>query len=144
MWDVNLNCIYLQRYIMSHFSSKFRLCVKTLRSANPWMNVPKWNKLQLQNRDFPCSGSREQWTLCREHVNRNTVHARSSLLSSWWSESSVLTKRDMQNMQSGGCKDWNWEPLAYIMCHSPERKHYSTVSLFIMCIYKYTHILVYI
>ncbi len=51
---------------------------------------------------FPCSGSREQWTLCREHVNRNTVHAWSALLTSWLSESGVLTKRDMQNMQSGG------------------------------------------
>ncbi len=51
---------------------------------------------------FPCSGSREQWTLCRDHVNRNTVHARSSLLTSRLSESGVLTKRDMQNMQSGG------------------------------------------
>ncbi len=28
------------------------------------------------------SGSREQWTLCREHVNRNTVHAWSALLTS--------------------------------------------------------------
>ncbi len=43
-------------------------------------------------------------TLCREHVNRNTVHARSSLLTSWLSESGVLTKRDMQNMQSGGVR----------------------------------------
>ncbi len=25
MRDINLNSIYLQRYIMSHFSSKFRL-----------------------------------------------------------------------------------------------------------------------
>ncbi len=49
----------------------------------------------------PC---REQWTLCREHVNRNTVHARSALLTSWLSESGVLTKRDMQNMQSGGAR----------------------------------------
>ncbi len=32
--------------------------------------------------DFPCSGSREQWTLCREYVNRNTVQARSALLTS--------------------------------------------------------------
>ncbi len=47
---------------------------------------------------------REQWTLCREHVNRNTVHARSALLTSWLSESGVLTKRDMQNMQSGGAR----------------------------------------
>ncbi len=47
---------------------------------------------------------REQWTLCREHVNRNTVHAWSALLTSWLSESGVLTKRDMQNMQSGGAR----------------------------------------
>ncbi len=84
---------------MSHFSSKFHLWVKMLRSANPWMNVPKWNKLPT---DFPCSESREQWTLCREHVNRNTVHARSSLLMSWLSESGVFIKRDMQNMQNRG------------------------------------------
>ncbi len=25
-------------------------------------------------------------------------------------------------------EDWNWEPLGYIMCHSPVRKLYSTVS----------------
>ncbi len=47
---------------------------------------------------------REQRTLCREHVSRNTVHARSALLTSWLSESGVLTKRDMQNMQSGGAR----------------------------------------
>ncbi len=58
--------IYLQRYMMSH-----RPCVKTLRSANPWMNV--LNKVNFSG--FPCSGSKEQWTLCREHVNRNTVYA---------------------------------------------------------------------
>ncbi len=52
----------------------------------------------------------------------------SSLLMSWISDSGVLTKRDMQNMQSGGYKDWNWEPLGYIMCHSPVRKRYSIVS----------------
>ncbi len=63
--------------------------------------------------DFPCSGSREQWTLCREHVNRNTVHAWRALLTSWLSESGVLTKRDMLNMQSGGREDWNWELLNY-------------------------------
>ncbi len=34
----------------------------------------------------------------------------------------------MQNMQSGGHDDWNWEPLGYIMCHSPVRNLYSTVS----------------
>ncbi len=38
---------------------------------------------------FPCSGGREQWTLCREHVNRNTVHARSAPLTSRLSESGV-------------------------------------------------------
>ncbi len=61
--------------------------------------------------DFFCSGSREQRTLCREHANRNTVHARSSLLMSWISESGVLTKWDMQNMQSGGgapCSLLSW------------------------------------
>ncbi len=47
--------------------------------------------------DFPCSGSREQWTLCREHVNQNTVHAWSALLTSWLSEY--------------GGEDWNREPL---------------------------------
>ncbi len=31
-------------------------------------------------------------------------------------------------MQSGGREDWNWELLDYIMCHSPVRKLYSTVS----------------
>ncbi len=35
---------------------------------------------------FSIPGSREQWTLCREHVNRNTVHAWSALLTSWLSE----------------------------------------------------------
>jgi hypothetical protein len=34
----------------------------------------------------------------------------------------------MQNMQSGEREDCNWEPLGYIMCHSPVRKLYSTVS----------------
>ncbi len=66
---------------------------------------------------FPCSESREQWTLCREHVNRNTVHAWSALLTSWLSESGVLTKRDMQNMQS---EDWNWEPLRRSKAYSVE------------------------
>ncbi len=41
------------------------------------------------------------WTLCREHVNRNTVRAWSALLTSWLSESGVL-KRDMKNMRGGG------------------------------------------
>ncbi len=46
---------------------------------------------------------------------------------SWLSDSSVLTKQDMQNMQSGGREDWNWESLGYIMHHSLVRKRYSTV-----------------
>ncbi len=42
----------------------------------------------------------------------NTVNAPSSLLTSWLSESGVLTMRDMQNMQSdGGGRDWDWELL---------------------------------
>ncbi len=68
-----------------------------------------WSEVNFSG--FPCSGSREQWTLCREqwtlcreHVNRNTVHARSALLTSWLYESGVLTKRDMQYMQSGGAR----------------------------------------
>ncbi len=39
-------------------------------------------------------------------VNRNTVHAWCALITSWLSESGVLTRRDMQNMQ-GGC--WGLE-----------------------------------
>ncbi len=115
---------YLQRYIMSHFSSKFRLCVKTLRNANPWVNVQKWNKLQ---RIFPARGvgSNEH---CVGSMSIGTVHAHSSLPTSWLSDSDLLTKRDMQNMQSGGLEDWNWEPLCYIMCHLLMRKHYSAVS----------------
>ncbi len=41
-------------------------------------------------------------TVYREHVNRNTVQARSAFLTSWLSESGVLTKRDMQNGGGGG------------------------------------------
>ncbi len=72
-------------------------CVKTLRSANPWMNVPKWSNFN----GFPCSGRREQWTLCREHVNRNTVHAWSALLTSWLSESGVLTRETCKYAERG-------------------------------------------
>ncbi len=32
------------------------------------------------------------------------MHVCSSLLTSWLSDSGVLTKRDMQNMQSGGAR----------------------------------------
>ncbi len=95
-WSVrymNLNCIYLQRYIVT------RPCVKMLRSANPWMNVLKWRNLPT---DFPCSGSRSSGhcvgTMSIGHTSNE-------------SESDVLTKRDMQNIQSGGREDWNWEPL---------------------------------
>ncbi len=47
----------------------------------------------------PNSSPCEQRTLCREHINRNTVNARSSLLTSWLSDSGVLTKRKMLNMR---------------------------------------------
>ncbi len=67
-----------------------------------------------------------RWTLCREHVNGNTVHAWSALLTSWLSESGVL-KRDMQNMQSGG--DWNWEPLVYVNLKSETDYPWSTTGL---------------
>ncbi len=56
------------------------------------------------------------------------MHLLSSPLTSWLSDSGVLTKQDMQSMQSGGREDWIWEPLGYIMCYSPVRKLYSTVS----------------
>lgn len=41
-------------------------------------------------------------TLCRDSVMWNTVHACSSLLKSRFSESGVLIKKNMQNMQSCG------------------------------------------
>ncbi len=72
---------------------------------------PAWRHCAAQIHEwmFRNDGSREQWTLCREHINRNTVHAWSALLTSWLSESGVLTKRDIweakrQNMQSGGVR----------------------------------------
>ncbi len=37
-----IKIVYIYRGIWCHT----RPCVKTLRSANPWMNVPKWSKLQ--------------------------------------------------------------------------------------------------
>ncbi len=93
MWDVNLNSIYLQRYIMSHFTLLWwvsSVCEDAARSGNRERMF--WSELNFNR--FPCSGSRERWTLCREHVTRNTVHARSSLLTSWLSESGV-NKQDM-------------------------------------------------
>ncbi len=127
-----IKIVYIYRGIWCHT----RTCVKTLRSANPWMNVPKWSKLQ---RISPCSGSREQWTLCREHVNRNTVHAWSVIslliiLTSWLSESGVLTKRDMQNMQSGGGgrEDWNW--VCFLKpASAPDAQHKNSTSLIDPC-----------
>ncbi len=37
-----IKIVYIYRGIWCHT----RPCVKTLRNANPWMNVPKWSKLQ--------------------------------------------------------------------------------------------------
>ncbi len=59
---------------MSH--SSMREDVAQRKSMNECFR----NKVNFSG--FPCSGSREQWTLCREHVNRNTVHAWSALLTS--------------------------------------------------------------
>ncbi len=70
--------------------------------------------------DFPCSGS-------REHVNWNTVHARSSLLTNWLSESGVLTSETCKICRTGMREDWDWEPLGY-MCHSLVRKLYRSES----------------
>ncbi len=47
---------------------------------------------------------REQWTLCREHVNRNTVHAWSALLTSWLSESGVNKERHAKYAERGGAR----------------------------------------
>ncbi len=48
-------------------------------------------------------------TVYREHVNWNTVQARSTLLMSWLSESGVLTfKRDMQKMRGGTGIENRW------------------------------------
>ncbi len=94
--DVNLNCIYLQRYMISH--SSVREDVAQRKSMN------ECSEVKQTSTDFPCSGSREQWTLCRKHVNRNTFHVRNTRLTSWLSESGVLTKRNMQNMQRGGAR----------------------------------------
>ncbi len=65
----------------------------------------------------------EQWTLCREHVNRNTVHARSALLTSWLSESGVLTKRDMLKMQSGGIEN-RWCKSCHAQIHKYKEWHW--------------------
>ncbi len=66
--------------------------------ASPWINVPKWSKLQ---RISPAQGVGSN-KHCVGIISIRTVHARSSLLTSWLSESGVLTKQDMQNMQSVG------------------------------------------
>ncbi len=72
--DVNLNCIYLQRYMISH--SSVREDVAQRKSMN------ECSEVKQTSTDFPCSVSREQWTLCRKHVNRNTFHVRNTLLTS--------------------------------------------------------------
>ncbi len=83
-------------YVTLHTSLVSFVCVWMFRSE---INFNRFSLLR----------SMEQWTLCRDHINQNTVHAHSSLLMSWLSESGVLTERDMQNMQSRGREDWNWE-----------------------------------
>ncbi len=53
-----------QRYMMSNSS-----VLEDAAQRKPWMNVPKWSKLQW----IPaCSGSSEQWTLCIESVSIGT------------------------------------------------------------------------
>ncbi len=104
--DVNLNWIYLQRYIC-HTSLVSFVCVWwRWRSANPWIN--QWiNKFrsEVNVNGFSCLGSREQWTLCREHVNRNTVHSWNFLLMSWWSESGVFKQqRHAKCAERGGAR----------------------------------------
>ncbi len=86
-------------YIMSYAS----VCEDVVQRKS----IHLYSKVKKTSADFPCSGSWEQWTLCRDNVYRNTVHARSALLMSRLPESSVITKRDMLNMQSRGHKDWN-------------------------------------
>ncbi len=81
--DVNLNCIYLQPYMMSH--SSVRKDVAQRKSINECSEV-KVNFRRLS----PAQGVGRQWTLCREHVNRNTVHSWSALLTSWLSESGCV------------------------------------------------------
>ncbi len=91
MWDVNLNSIYLQRYSIlchtSHFSSKFRLCVKTLRSANLWMNVQSQVKVKVC---FIVSSA-----TCTVHTYRE-LKLRYSL-TPWWIQITLNTNSRMQN-----------------------------------------------
>ncbi len=83
-------------YMMSH--SSVRKDVAQRKSMN------ECSEVKLTSADFPCWGSREQWTLCREHVNRNTVHSWSALLTSWLSESGVLTKRHEKYVERWGAR----------------------------------------
>ncbi len=91
MWDVNLNSIYLQRYSIlchtSHFSSKFRLCVKTLRSANLWMNVQSQVKVKVC---FIVNSA-----TCTVHTYRE-LKLRYSL-TPWWIQITLNTNSRMQN-----------------------------------------------
>ncbi len=70
----------------SHFSKEFPLCVKTLRSANPWMNFPKWNKLQLI---FPAQRVESDGQRCVGSMSVGTQFMHVALLTSWLSESGV-------------------------------------------------------
>ncbi len=96
MW---IKIVFIYRGILCHtlhFSSRFRLCVC---SANLWKNVLKWGKLQRISpaqgigSSGHCVGTMHnlrrheiysRWHLSTtDHVNQNTVHAQSSLPTSW-------------------------------------------------------------
>ncbi len=88
-------CLYDLFKHTDSLKNKISAFIYECKSVNVCSEV-KW-----ASTDFPCSGSREQRTLCREHVNRNTVHSSNSLLMSWLWELGVLTKRDMQICRAG-------------------------------------------
>ncbi len=99
-----LNRIYLNRYnyVTTHTSLISFVCVwrrcRRIAQFHEWMF---WCEVNFKR--FPMLREKgAQWRLCRDPINRNTVHSWSSLLTSWLSELGVLNKRDMQNMQSGG------------------------------------------
>ncbi len=75
-----------------------------LRSANPLMKVLKWSKLQ---RISPAQGvGSNGHCVGSMSIGTQFMHGAHFWLSetSWLSESGVLTKRDMQNMQRGGAR----------------------------------------
>ncbi len=86
-----------------------RLCVKTLQAAAQRKSMNECSEVKKTSTDFPAQGVGNN-TRCRDHINRNTVHARSSLLTSWLSESGVLTKRYAKYAERGR-EDWDWETL---------------------------------